>query len=389
MRLFDYDRVTGLMTDAGIDLILASSKSNVSYLLDYYADPCNASLVLDDGSMYYQSFVGLPSDPDIASFFTPWIGEVGYMTSSNPWVQDRLVYGELLDIPGIKSNELPVSTNPIDCAVKGIKDLNLDLGTIGVEKTRMPLDSYERLSSSLPKVRFVDSTSVLSRLRAVKSDEEIERLRYATLVTEKAVRAGYDSVRVGTTEREFTRTIEVSLAEQGLGCGWVHVAFGPKGARDIMPRDTVAQVGEALRVDVGGIYDGYVCDMSRVGVLGNPTAELSIAVEAVREAYECVRAAVRPGARTGDLYSLGAKVLEERGFDLFLSSVGHGVGRDVHEWPYILANGNDYLLDGMVVTVEVEMRQEGLGCINIEDMVLVTQDGSELISTMEPGLYQI
>ena len=96
MRLFDYDRATSLMEGAGIDLILASTKSNVSYLLDYYADPCNESLVLDDGSMYYQSFVGLPSDPHMSSFFTPWIGEVGYMTTSSPWVQDRLVYGEPL-----------------------------------------------------------------------------------------------------------------------------------------------------------------------------------------------------------------------------------------------------------------------------------------------------
>ena len=61
----------------------------------------------------------------------------------------------------------------------------------------------------------------------------------------------------------------------------------------------------------------------------------------------------------------------------------------MHEWPYLLANSNDYLLEGMVLTVEVEMRQEGLGCINIEDMVLVTEDGSELISTMDPGLYRI
>ncbi len=389
MRLFDYDRATALMHGAGIDLILASSKSNVSYLLDYYADPCNASMVLDDGSMYYQSFVGIPSDPQMSSFFTPWIGEVGYITASRPWVLDRRVYGEPLDIPGLQPDEMPVSANPIDCAVTAIRELNLDQVCIGVEKTRMPIDTYERLSSSLPQARFVDATPVLSMLRAVKSVEEIERLRHATLATERAVRAGYDSVREGTTELKFARAIEVSLAEQGLECGWIHVAFGPKGARDIMPRDTVAKVGEPLRVDVGGIHAGYVCDMSRVGVLGRPSPELSIAAEAVQEAYQCVLAAVRAGARTGDLYSLGAQVLKGRGFILFLSSVGHSVGRDVHEWPYMLANSDDYLLGGMVLTVEVELRQGGLGCINIEDMVLVTEDGSELISTMDSGLYHI
>ena len=389
MRLFDYDRATSLMHGAGIDLILASTKSNVSYLLDYYADPCNESMVLDDGSMYYQSFVGLPSEPHMSSFFTPWIGEVGYMTTSRPWVPNRLVYGEPLDIPGLKPDEIPVSSNPIECAVKAIQELNLERGCIGLEKTRMPIDSYERLNASLPRARFVDATPVLSRLRAVKSVEEIDRLRYATVATEKAVRAGYDSVREGTTEIEFTRAIEVSLVEQGLECGWIHVAFGPKGARDIMARDTEAKIGEPLRVDVGGIHAGYVCDMSRVGVLGSPSPELSIAVEAVREAYQCVRAAVRAGARTGDLYNLGAQVMQSKGFALFLSSVGHSVGRDVHEWPYLLTNSNDYLLEGMVLTVEVELRQEGLGCINIEDMVLVTEDGSELISTMDPGLYRI
>ena len=99
--LFDYDRATALMEVTNIDLVLANSMTNVSYLLDYYADIVlfAPSLMLDDGSMNYQSFVGLPADERLGAFFTPRVGEAGYLSEDATWVQDLCFYGQPMVIP--------------------------------------------------------------------------------------------------------------------------------------------------------------------------------------------------------------------------------------------------------------------------------------------------
>ena len=128
-----------------------------------------------------------------------------------------------------------------------------------------------------------------------------------------------------------------------------------------------------------------MCDMSRVGVLGQPKPALSQAVDAVLFTNRAVSEAVR----AGDLHRLGSQTLERNGYEFFQPVVGRGIGRDVHGWPYMLADSDDTLEAGMTIDVEIELRIQGVGCVNIEDMVLVTEDGSEPITTLDPGLYMI
>ena len=141
-----------------------------------------------------------------------------------------------------------------------------------------------------------------------------------------------------------------------------------------------------MRVDAGGIYDGYVCDMSRVAVLGDSDPELSGAMDAAHETYQAVREAVTAGVRAGDLHELGSRVMKNAGYRLFSFMVGHGIGQDVHEWP-ALVQGSDVVLEsGMVICVEIPLRIEGLGSINIEDVVQVTKNGCESITTQSGTL---
>lgn len=128
MQLFDYARATALMEEAGIDLILANSMTNVSYLLDYYASQTlfTPSMVLDDGSMYYQSFAGLPADEQLEAFFTPWVGEAGYLCDGATWVQDLRYYGQPIVTPGLETTSHPQAADPISCAVMAIKDRKLE-----------------------------------------------------------------------------------------------------------------------------------------------------------------------------------------------------------------------------------------------------------------------
>ena len=390
MRLFDYARASALMQEAGLDLVLANSISNVNYLLDYYCHCIyNSSWLLDDGSMFYQSFVGLPVDEKQGAFFTPWVGEAGFFSEDEPWVNERYFYGRKMPTPGVRKSTETQAGDPVGAAVYAIKELNLTSGCIGVEMASIPVASYKRLCADLPKARFTDAGPLLSRLRSIKCSEEIERMKIAGKTTEHAIKTAYDSVQEGTTELEFEHNLKVSLAEKGAKFLWAHVAFGPKGASDIVPRDVAAQRGEALRVDTGGSYGGYVCDMSRVGVLGDPIPELLSAMNATFETYKAVRGAVKAGARGGDLHELGSRVMKSNGYLLFSFMVGHGIGRDAHEWPF-LVKGSDIILEtGMTLCVEIPLRIQGLGSINIEDMVLVTENGCESITTSSPELYRI
>jgi Xaa-Pro dipeptidase len=390
VRLFTYERASALMEEAGVDLILANSMTNVGYLLDYYPHGVySPSWLLDDGSMFYQSFVGLPADERLGPFFTPWVGEAGNLSETEPWVQDRRFYGRALQVSGAGVRSAAQVEHPVDCVVMAVEDRKLASARIGVEMALLPADSYNRLRAALPLATFADAGPVLSRLRAVKCAEEIRRMRIAAQATERAVRSAYDSVREGSTELEFERALKVTLATEGAGWAWSHVAFGPKGASDIVPRDTAARPGEPLRVDVGGTYGGYVCDMSRVGVLGDPQPELLGAMNATLLTYQAVRGAVRAGARVGDLHRIGSQMMEGAGFQLFTLMVGHGVGRDVHEWPLLVADSDDTLEAGMTLSVEIPLRLQGVGSINVEDVVLVTEDGNESITTLDRELYSI
>ncbi len=390
MQLIDYTRASVLMQKAGLELILANSISNVSYLLDYYCHCINnSSWLLDDGSMFYQSFVGLPVDEKQTPFFTPWVGEGGFFSENEPWVKDRYFYGRKMPIPGVGINNERQAGDPVEAAVSAIKDRNLASSCIGVEMASLPVASYKRLCDELPKARFADAGPLLSQLRSVKAPEEVRRMKIAGNTTEHAIKTAYDSVKEGTTELEFEHNLKVSLAEEGAKFVWAHVAFGPKGASDIVPRDVAARPGEALRVDTGGSYGGYICDMSRVGVLGDPDPELVRAMEATFETYKAVRGAVKAGARAGDLHELGSRVMKSNSYELFSFMVGHGIGRDAHEWPF-LVKGSDIILEaGMTICVEIPLRIQGLGSINIEDMVHVTENGCESITTSSPELYLI
>ena len=389
MQLFDYQRLSVLMKQAGLDLVLANSPTNVRYLLNYYPHGIySTSWLLDDGSRFYQSFVGLPADDRHAPFFTPWVGEAGYLSEHEPWVQDRHFYGDDMPIPGVQQTT-NAPAHPEAAAIIAIRDRNLSSARIGVEMASLPAGSYDMLRSELPRARFTDAGPLLARLRSIKCTEEIRRLRVAAGATEQAISTAYDLVQEGTTELAFERSFKVALAGQGADFAWAHVAFGPKGASDITPRDVAARPGQPLRVDVGGTFGGYVCDMSRVGVLGDPAPELTRVMEAAHDTYRAVRGAVKAGVRAGALHELGTEVMNGRGYPLFTFLVGHGIGQDVHEWPVLVKQSDDFLESGMVVCVEIALRIQGLGSINIEDMVHVTDDGCESITTLSPEIYRI
>ena len=148
--------------------------------------------------------------------------------------------------------------------------------------------------------------------------------------------------------------------------------------------------GQIVRVDLGGTYKGYPCDMSRARVFGKPSAEMVRAHDIVRTTNEALREAIGPGAKCSDVYRLGLELNERDGLKLLNPFIGHSIGREqVHQYPCLMESDDTLLEPGMVMVVEPTIRLEGIGSINIEDMVLVTDAGHEDITTLGRQLAPI
>jgi Xaa-Pro aminopeptidase len=167
-----------------------------------------------------------------------------------------------------------------------------------------------------------------------------------------------------------------------MAYGWCSVAFGPKGATLVEPTERRAAPGEIVRVDLVGMHRGYYSEVSRVAAYARePGEEARRAHAAILETNAAMRAAVRPGARCRDLWRLARDTLGARGYPLLAPGAGHGIGRDVHEPPFLAAWDDTELRAGMVLALEPTMRVVGVGSVNVEDMVLVTDGGCEPLTT--------
>ena len=385
--LFEYARASALMDAAGVDLLLACSPANVGYLADYtYYVHGGQPYVLEDGREWSITFVGIPRDPSRTAFMTPVTSEHGSVAHADPWIADRRLWGPTWTYVGTAS----VSASPADaavCVADALKDRGLDRGRIALELAAVPAQRYLRLRELLPHVEFVDAASILRTLRIVKSHEELARLRTIAGATDAAIKAGYDALDAGCSELEFQRVMATSLSSDGMRFGWCSVAYGPKGVTLIEPTDRLPVRGEVVRVDLVGFYRGYFSDMSRVGSFAQqPDDAGRRAHEAILKTNEVMRRETGPGMPVARLGALAHETLKAHGFEMLASQAGHGIGRDVHEPPYLAPWDDDVLRPGMVIDLEPAMRVADVGSVNIEDMVVVTESGCEALTNFPRNL---
>jgi Xaa-Pro aminopeptidase len=183
------------------------------------------------------------------------------------------------------------------------------------------------------------------------------------------------------TELEFQRILKQTMVQEGTDYAWSSVAFGPKGATLVLATDERLKPGEIARVDACARYQGYISDISRVRVFGAASDEAKWAHEAIYRANRMLAESARPGVRCCDLYEMVMRHLEEADYKSLSPQAGHGLGRDSAEPPKLAACNKTTLEPNMVVVFEPTMRLAGVGSINVEDMVLITEDGNEPLTT--------
>ena len=264
-------------------------------------------------------------------------------------------------------------------------------GRVGFEAASLTYAGYETLVEG--GLELVPRHGLVESLRAVKDAEEIDAIRQAARITSDAYERLAAEPFVGRTERELAWRLQELFHELG-GDGPAFdsaVAAGPNGARPHAdPGDRRIERGELVVVDCGTRLDGYCSDCTRTFATGAPPERLADAYSVCREAQGAGLAAVRDGVAGRDADAAAREVIAAAGLaDAFGHGLGHGVGLLVHEAPALRPESEDTLVTGNVVTVEPGVYLEGLGGVRIEDLVVVTAHGAEVLTSFPKELVTV
>lgn len=388
---FDRARLAELLERHGADLLLVCSRQNIGYVADYtYYVGQGLPTILEDGREWSMAYVGVPRDPRRDPFMTIQTAEEHIVAFADPWIEDRRVWGPTFRFGHGQGARLSPSSAPeqvMDAVVEALRDLGLAEGVIALETSAMPANMYERLREALPGLRIADPWPILWELRLHKTDDEIARLRRVAEITDAALGDGYAALHDGLTELGLRDVVAAGMASRGADFGWTSVAYGPKGQLVVEPTSLLPVAGEVVRVDLVGTWHGYYSDMSRVGVFGQPPSpEIARAHDAILSANQLLHREAGPGVACSTLYRLASESIAASGYQTLALEAGHGIGRDVGEPPYLTGWDDTVLRPGMVICLEPAVRLAGIGSVNVEDMVVITDNGCESLTAFPRDL---
>jgi Xaa-Pro aminopeptidase len=257
------------------------------------------------------------------------------------------------------------------------------LRVIGIEAEHMTVSMRSALRRILPAgTRLRETRSEVESIRMVKDEEELNRIREAARLGSGLVDTALQAIRPGVSEIEVAAEMEYDARQKGAEAMSFDTIVA-SGERSALPhgRASSARIGRGFVVlDFGVILAGYCSDKTRTVYVGKPTARDRQMYEAVREAQQAAIDTVRAGIAAGEVDSAARSVLRRAKLGKhFTHSTGHGVGLEIHEPPRIGSNQTEPLRAGMVITIEPGVYMAGEGGVRIEDMVIVTEQGCEVL----------
>jgi Xaa-Pro dipeptidase len=279
--------------------------------------------------------------------------------------------------------------NPYERVAQGLKDRGLAGGRVGIEERTYFIYS-DMLAQAAPALKLVSANPVTAGCRMTKSPAELALMRHASKVTWTAYKAAYESLREGMTQDDFEDL--VSAAHNQLGFrGGAGVQVGEYSA---LPHGSaqpqVIREGTILLIDGGCKVHGYTSDISRTFVLGKPTEKMKTVFAIERRAQDAALAAAKPGVPCEAVDAAARKVIEDAGYGpgykYFTHRVGHGMGMDGHEWPYLVRGNKLPLAPGMTFSDEPGIYIRGEFGVRLEDDMVITATGAELMTPQSPSL---
>jgi Xaa-Pro dipeptidase len=279
--------------------------------------------------------------------------------------------------------------SPYQRIADGLKDRGISTGKLGMEETVRYVFS-EGVSKAAPGLHIVSATPVTAGCRMIKSQHELELMKLANEVTLAAYEAAYLSTKEGMTQHDFGGMVQAAHAQQGFQ-GGASIQVGEYSALphgSVKPQ--VIREGTILLMDGGCNVEGYESDISRTVVLGKPTDKMKQVFEIVHRAQSAALAAAKPGVQCQAVDAAARKVISDAGYGPdykhFTHRVGHGIGMDGHEWPYLVRGNTQALAPNMCFSDEPGIYIRGEFGLRLEDDMHITENGAELFTPQSPDL---
>lgn len=348
-------QVQAYLNENNFDAAFITTPDNVFYFSGFDSDPHERLL----GVMVFKDaepFIICPKMevPDVVA--AGWAYEaIGHMDTENAW----------------------------DIVAQAISSRAVTIEKMAIEKSHLTVERLEALISFYPTATFERLDDKINAMRVIKSEDELEKLREAAKLADYAIEVGVSEIAEGKTEMEILNAIESAIKAKGYSMSFdTMVLAGEKSASPHgTPGDRKIQKGDFILFDLGVIYEGYCSDITRTVAFGKPSAAQVEIYNTVRAANEAAISAVKAGVKASELDKIARDVITEAGFgEYFTHRLGHGLGISVHEFPSI--NGaNDVTLDaGTVFTIEPGVYKSDVTGVRIEDDVVVTESGVEVLT---------
>lgn len=380
----------------GLDAIIATAPENVTYSSGYWA----MSQWIRRGP---QAYVLIPAERHGEPCIVADTSAVDLIADQKVWVQDVRPYGPFvidrssgveLDQRSAMFARLLDRQDRVDAVavlVRAIRERGLEGARIGVDELGTTPQHWDRLLDLLPTTTFVRAAAAFRYVRAVKTPEEVARLRTSARIAEKSILAALAIAREGVTECDLGRVFHKTTIEEGgmpvLGC----IGFGPRSAMpNVQPSETKLKRGDIIRFDVGGRYQHYRADIARIGVFGEPSPKIARYHRAICAGLGRAYEMIRPGVRVADVFEAVVETVRREGLPHYRRShIGHGIGLDGYDAPSIAPNSAEVFEESMVVCVETPYYEIGFGGLQVEDTLVVTKDGIESFMTTSTDLMVV
>ncbi len=279
--------------------------------------------------------------------------------------------------------------NPEALVAQTLSDLGFGTGRLAIDPSARTF-VFTEMATARPAMQMGNAAIVVNQCRGVKSQHEVDIMRFANQTTLAAYREAFKTLKVGMTQAQLAANVSAEMKKLGYDGGAL-VLFGESSAYPHgLPHPRALAENQVVLVDGGLSVHGYQSDMTRTVVFGAPAPEMQKVFDIVHEAQARALAFAAPGKRCGEVDAVARKVITDAGYGpdyrTFTHRVGHGIGLEGHEWPYLVRGSQVTLEPGMTFSDEPGIYQYGKFGIRLEDIMAITERGAEMMTPTQTAL---
>jgi Xaa-Pro dipeptidase len=349
----------------------------------------DAILMAGGTSLTYFTGLRWGNSERMMCFVLPAKGEPFFVV---PHFEEGRLRERLNTVPGGQKARLYLwqeDENSYELVRKGLADGGVLTGKLGIEE-KTPFVFANEIARACPNLHLADATPVVAGCRMIKSPAELTLMRLACGITMQVYEAVWKSAHPGMTTHEFSNLCVRAYAHMGV-VGETNCQTGPYSA---LPHGSLTpqmiRENEMVLIDDGCLVEGYQSDISRAWVYGKPSDTMLRHFDIVHRAQAAARDAAHPGAECQQVDAAARKVIADAGlgsdYQTFVHRVGHGIGMDGHEWPYLVRGNTTMLQPGMTFSDEPATFVPGRFGLRLEDDMVITANGAELLTPQSPSL---